>query len=115
LSDAARKVTEGKLGEKMRTVLEFVNSRLSTTASDAVEALGLKEDTARQYLRRLADEHGLIARISTGIYGPVTVSQVSCELDCINTPDEESAEPFDSDGVGEADPTSQDELVLSGP
>ena len=80
-SDAARKVTEGKLGEKMRAVLEFVNSRLSTTASDAAEALGLKEDTARQYLRRLADDHGLIVRISTGLYGPVTVSQVSRDQD----------------------------------
>jgi hypothetical protein len=107
LSDAARKATEGKLGEKMRVVLEFVNSRLSTTASDVVEALGLREDTARQYLRRLTYEHSLIARISTGIYGPVTVSQGQDRA-----PDDQPVDPGESDEVGEVVNPSQDELVL---
>jgi len=95
-------------------VLEFVNSRLSTTASDVVEALGLKEDTARQYLRRLADEHGLIVRISAGRYGPVTVSQVSRDQDRAGSADEQPADPRDSGDVGGVIDQSQDELVLSG-
>ncbi|MBV8399893.1 MAG: AAA family ATPase [Acetobacteraceae bacterium] len=114
LSDAAKKATEDKLGEKMCAVLECVNSRVSTSASDVVEALGLKEDTARQYLRRLADEHELIARISTGIYGPVTVSQVSRDQDRAGSTDEETPDYRDSDDVGGEADTPQDELVLSG-
>jgi hypothetical protein len=111
LSDAARKVAEDRLGDKMRGVLEFVNSRPSTAASDVVGALGLKEDTARQYLRRLADEHGLIARIRTGTYGPVTVSHVSRDQDRAGSADEGLADPDDVGGV--VDP-SQRGLVLSG-
>ena len=98
----------------MRAMMEFVNSRLSTTASDAVEALGLKEDTARQYLRRLADDHGLIVRISTGLYGPVTVSQVSRDQDRAGSPDEQPADSRDSGDVGGVIDRSQDELVRSG-
>ena len=69
LSDAARKANEGNLGDTMRAVLQLVNARSSTIAADVVDTLGLKEDTSRQYLRRLA-ERGLIERIGTGAYVP---------------------------------------------
>lgn len=82
LADAANKMTERKLGAKMIAVLHLVNSRDRTTASDVVDAaLDITGDAARQYLRRLADEHKLITRISAGSYGPVTVSQVSQDPD----------------------------------
>jgi RecA-family ATPase len=114
LAAAANKVTERKLSEKMRALLELVNARAQTTAADVAATLGIGDSTARQYLRRLADEHDLIARISTGIYGPVTVSQVSREQDCAGSGDDESADPGDfGDVAGMVDP-SQDELVLSG-
>jgi hypothetical protein len=74
LADAANKVTQRKLSEKMRAVLELVNSGTQTTAADVTAILGITDSTPRQYLRRLADEHGLIDRVSIGTYGPVTVS-----------------------------------------
>jgi RecA-family ATPase len=114
LAAAAIKATERKLGEKMRQVLELVNSRSQTTAADVVVAMQIGHSTARQYLYRLADEHGLITRLSTGAYGPVTVSQVSRERDRAGSGDDESADPGDSgDVAGVIDP-SQDDLVLSG-
>jgi RecA-family ATPase len=113
LAAAANKVTERKLSEKMRAVLELVDTRAQTTAADIVANLGIIDSTARQYLHRLYEEHGLISRISTGIYGPVTVSQVSRDQDRADSSDEEPADPGDSDDVGEAITTSQDELVLS--
>ncbi|MGH9205020.1 MAG: AAA family ATPase [Acidimicrobiales bacterium] len=114
LTDAANKVTERKLSEKMRAVLKLVNFRTQTTAADVAANLGISDSTARQYLRRLADEHGLITRISTGIYGPVTVSQVSRDDDRGDSADEHSAYPRDSDDVRGVVDTSQDELVTSG-
>jgi hypothetical protein len=81
LADAANKVIERKLGQTMRAVLELVNSRSQTTAGDVAANVGIGDSTARQYLRRPADEHRLIARIDTGICGPVTVSQVSPDQD----------------------------------
>ena len=86
----------------------MVNSRVETTAGDIVKTLGIGDATARQYLRRLAEEHRLIARVSTGIYGPVTVSQVS--QDRARSADEEPADPDDVGGVVDR---SQDELALS--
>jgi RecA-family ATPase len=114
LAAAANKVEQRKLSEKMHGVLELVNSRVQTTAADVVANLGISDSTARQYLRRLADEHRLIARISTGIYGPVTVSQVSHDQDRAGSADEEPADPRDSNDVGGVVDPSQDELVLSG-
>jgi hypothetical protein len=113
LSDAARKVSEEKLSDAMRSVLQLVNARRSTIAADVVDELGLKEDTSRQYLRRLAGR-GLIERIGTGAYGPVTVSQVSRGQDRRVSADEEPADLGDSDDVGGVVDPSQDELVLSG-
>jgi hypothetical protein len=114
LAAAANKVTEHKLGEKMRGVLDLVNSRVETTAADVVAKLGISDSTARQYLRRLADEHGLIVRIDTGIYGPVTVSQVSHDEDCADSVDEDRADSRDADDVGGVVNPTEDELVLSG-
>ncbi len=114
LAAAAQKVAEPKLGEKMGAVLELVNSRTETTAADVVANLGFTDSTARQYLHRLANEHGLITRISTGIYGPVTVSQVSQDHDPAGLGGEESAEPSDSDEAGGLGDGSQDELAASG-
>jgi hypothetical protein len=112
LADAANKVTEHKLGETMREVLELVNSRTQTTAADVAANLDIGDSTARQYLRRLTDEHGLIARISTGIYGPVTVSQVSRDHGRGDSADDEPADAHDSDDVARAVNPSHDELVL---
>jgi RecA-family ATPase len=114
LAAAAVKATERKLGEKMRQVLELVNSRSQTTAADVVIAMQISHSTARQYLYRLADEHGLISRLTTGAYGPVTVSQVSRDQDRGLPGDEKAAELGDSDDVGEVVPTSKDEPVLPG-
>jgi len=116
LSDAARKANEGNLGDTMRAVLQLVNARSSTIAADVVDTLGLKEDTSRQYLRRLA-ERGLIERIGTGAYGPVTVSQVSQvsrDQDCGGSADDEPSDPGGSDDVGRVVDPPRDELVLSG-
>jgi AAA domain-containing protein len=96
LASAAEKVTERRLGKKMGAVLDLVNSRTTTTAADVVAALEFTDSTARQYLRRLANEHRLITRISTGIYGPVTVSQVSQDCDSASSSDEELAAPRDT-------------------
>ena len=115
LSAAASKVAERKLGENMRKVLQLVNSRSQTTAADVVIHLGIEHSTARQYLHRLANEHGLITRLTAGAYGPVTVSQVSRgENRTDDTGDQEHAEHFDGEAVCEADLTSQNELVISG-
>lgn len=79
LSAAAKKAGEPQLSDKMVAVLEFVNARELTTATDLVENLpDIKGSTARQYLNRMASR-GLIRRIAAGVYGPVTVSQVSQE------------------------------------
>jgi hypothetical protein len=114
LAAAAVKATDRKLGGKMRQVLELVNSRSQTTAADVVIAMQISHSTARQYLYRLADEHGLISRRTTGAYGPVTVSQVSRDQDGVGSGDEESADPGDSGKVGGVIDPPQDELVLSG-
>jgi RecA-family ATPase len=114
LAAAADKVTEHKLSEKMRAVLELVSSRVRTTAADVAAELGLSDSTARQYLYRLADEHHLITRVATGIYGPVTASQVSREQDRGESADEQLAAPGESeDAEGGAD-RLHDELVVSG-
>jgi hypothetical protein len=110
LAAAASKVTERKLSEKMRAVLQRVNTRAQTTAPDIVANLGINDSTARQYLHRLADEHGLITRISTGIYGPVTVSQVSRDHGRSDSADGEPAGPRHSDDVEGVVNPSQDEL-----
>lgn len=81
LSAAAKKACEPPLSDKMVAVLDFVNSRERTTAADVVQNLSdIKEATARQYLTRLA-KNGLIQRTATGVYEPVTVSQVSRDQD----------------------------------
>jgi len=110
LSAAASKVAERKLGENMRKVLQLVNSRSQTTAADVVIHLGIEHSTARQYLHRLANEHGLITRLTAGAYGPVTVSQVSREEDRAGSGDDESADLGDSGDVAGVSAPSQDEV-----
>ncbi len=114
LAAAANKATERKLGETMCKVLELVNSRSQTTAADVVIQMGVGHPTARQYRRRLADEHGLIVRLTAGAYGPVTVSQVSRDQDRAGSADEQPADQRDSGDVGGLIDASQDELVPSG-
>jgi hypothetical protein len=109
-AQAANKVTEQKLGTKMRAVLELVTSRDQTTAADVMAAHPCTSDAgARQCLWRLAEVHGLIVRISAGIYGPVTVSQVSQDP---GPADEDGIEFLDSDGdaVGNQ---SREQVALS--
>ncbi|EPQ72836.1 hypothetical protein MMEU_4218 [Mycobacterium marinum str. Europe] len=78
LTAAADKAKEIELSDGMLAVADLVNSRTRTTASDVVQNIpNMKEATARQYLNRLANQHGLIHRIDTGVFGPVTVSQLS--------------------------------------
>jgi response regulator of citrate/malate metabolism len=101
----------------MRGVLELVNSRVQTTAADLAANLGIGDSTARQYLRRLADEHRLITRINTGVYGPVTVSQVaqvSREQDCADSADERPSERDYPDETDSPIDLSLDDLVVSG-
>jgi len=81
LADAARMVTEDRLGERMRAVQAAVNTLGSITAHDVAILLEMPEPTARQYLARLCRDHGLIERISLGLYGPVTESHVSRDED----------------------------------
>lgn len=66
LAEAAQRAAACNLGDGMRAVLELVNSRKITTSADVVEHLGQKEATARQYLKRLADDHNLIWRVGLG-------------------------------------------------
>lgn len=68
LSDAAQQVQGPRLGAQMQSVVTLVNSRQSTTAADVSQVLAMDADTAGRYLRRLADEYGLIARTGRGRY-----------------------------------------------
>jgi RecA-family ATPase len=70
LTDAAEKARGPRLGATMQSVLELVNSRTTTTAADVSDLLSIEADTAGRYLRRLADEYGLITRAGRGRYGP---------------------------------------------
>jgi RecA-family ATPase len=115
LNDAANKVAQHKLSEKMRGVLQLVNSRDQTTASDVVATLTISDATARQYLRRLTDEHRLITRVNTGVYGPVTVSQVSRDGDVkVASVDEKPSADVDFGGSEPSAEPSQGQLLLSG-
>ena len=114
LSAAASKVAERKLGENMRKVLQLVNSRSQTTAADVVIHLGIEHSTARQYLHRLANEHGLIRRLAAGAYGPVTVSQVSRDDDRIACADEDPNVIGDCEDPALAAEPSHDDLTLVG-
>jgi hypothetical protein len=114
LSDAARRATEDRFSEKMRAVLELVNSRASTTAPETAAVLEIPEATARKYLSRLAVDHGLIQRTATGTYGPVTVSQVSRDDGCAGSTDESSCESGCTEDVAESGCPSQDELAATG-
>lgn len=111
LAAAANKLAEPKLGQKMQKVLELVNSRSQTTAADVVIKAGIPHATARQYLGRLADDHGLITRLATGTYGPVTVSQVSRDADDVISDDGISGsggDPEDRNPLAEPSPDDFD-------
>lgn len=114
LCAAASKSAEPKLGEKMRKVVELVNSRPQTTAADIVVTLQLEYSTARQCLRRLADEHGLITRLAAGAYGPVTVSQVSRGEDGVVSKLEDCSGTDDPGNTGYRTELSQEDVDLVG-
>jgi RecA-family ATPase len=70
LSDAAEQAQGPRLGPAMQSVLALVNSRTTTTAVDVSDLLGIEAATSGRYLRRLADEYGLITRAGRGCYVP---------------------------------------------
>ena len=70
LTDAAQLVKGPRLGATMQSVLALLNSRATTTATDVSDLLGIESATAGRYLRRLADEYGLITRSERGCYVP---------------------------------------------
>jgi RecA-family ATPase len=75
LSEAARLAVSPNLSDNMISVLTYVNDSNVADAASVANALKIKNDTASKYLRRLADEHGLIDRIATGQYGPKVLSE----------------------------------------
>jgi len=70
LSDAAEQAQRPHLGSTMQSPLALVNSRTTTTAADVSDLSGIEPATAGRYLRRLADEYGLITRAGRGCYVP---------------------------------------------
>jgi RecA-family ATPase len=70
LNDAAEQAQVSRLGPTMQSVVGLVNSRTATTAADVSDLLGIEAATAGRYLRRLADEYGLITRAGRGHYVP---------------------------------------------
>jgi RecA-family ATPase len=70
LNDAAEQAQVPHLGPTMQSVLAVVNSRTTTTAADVSDLLGIEAATAGRYLRRLAEEYGLITRAGRGCYVP---------------------------------------------
>ena len=68
LTEAAQHIDGHRLGAKMQSVHALVNSRDSTSPADVSRLLDLDADTAGKYLRRLADEYGLIVRTGRGRY-----------------------------------------------
>ena len=62
----------------MQEAFELIDAGMVTNSREVAEYLDIPESTARQYLSRLT-KSGLIERIGSGSYGPVTVSQVSQE------------------------------------
>ena len=114
LAAAASKATEKKLSQKMQATLEVVNSFGETTAADVATVTDIKESTARQYLRRLCDEHRLITRIDTGTYSSVTASQVSHDSLYSKSTDELRGDTANKGGDTLANQVPQQELVLTG-
>lgn len=76
-SAAARKRREeGRLGDRSGEALEFVNSRpLGTRAKDLAGHLGIDDNMAGNYLRRL-HESERIAKRTRGVYTPLLVEVV---------------------------------------
>ena len=70
LNDAAEQAQVSSLGATMQSVVGLVNSRTTTTAADVSDLLGIEAATAGRYLRRLADDYGLITRAGRGRYVP---------------------------------------------
>lgn len=71
-SDAARSRRDaGNLGDRSNEVLEFVNGRpLGTRAKDLASHLGIDDNVAGNYLRRL-NESGRITKRTRGVYTPL--------------------------------------------
>ncbi|WP_083212130.1 AAA family ATPase [Mycobacterium intracellulare] len=72
LGRAAEQAKTLQLGTQMRRVLDLVQSRDETTASDVARLLKMEEDTAGRYLRRLANDHGAIGKRGRGVYEPLS-------------------------------------------
>jgi hypothetical protein len=96
-SDNARTRREsGNLGDRSIDALMFVNGRpLGTRASDLAEHLGIDNDTAGRYLRRL-HEAGRIAKPTRGIYKPLSEASELSESD-ETAGDDNEPRLFDSD------------------
>uniref|UniRef100_A1UHF7 AAA family ATPase n=1 Tax=Mycobacterium sp. (strain KMS) TaxID=189918 RepID=A1UHF7_MYCSK len=94
LMDAAAAVAKRKdsenLGDRSSDALMFVNSRpLGTRQADLATHLGIDNDTAGRYLRRLHDA-GRIGKRTRGIYTPLSeVSEVSVSDEPARQPDQE--------------------------
>lgn len=81
LAQAAQKVDERRLGERMQHVLRAVEEWKGTiTAKEVAVVCAIPEDTARKYLSRLHSQ-GRIQRVASGKYAAVPVSEVSQESD----------------------------------
>ncbi|MGO9284830.1 MAG: AAA family ATPase [Mycobacterium sp.] len=79
LTEARHKVDERRetnnLGDRQSGLLEFVNSRVATTAADAADRLGTTPKLASMALRDLYDR-GRIARPKRGVYGPRSAEDI---------------------------------------
>jgi RecA-family ATPase len=70
LRDAADDAQSLRFGQTMKSILVLVNSRTTTTAADVADLLAIEAGTGGRYLRRLAEEYGLITRADRGCYVP---------------------------------------------
>lgn len=88
--------TTAGVGDQMSKVIEFVNkSRTPVRAKDVSDALQISGDTARQYLKRAADD-GRIGRGDRGAYTCVTSVTLS------RSPDRRDTRDTCDTGLGEA-------------
>lgn len=69
-SAAAKRRDAGDLGEQSLDAMAFVNGRPVTRAADLAEQIGIDENLAGQYLRRLY-ESGRIGKRARGLYTPL--------------------------------------------
>ncbi len=76
-STAAKRRDAGDLGDRSLDAMEFVNSRPLTRPADLAEHLGIDDNLAGQYLRRLY-ESGRAGKRARGLYTPlIEVNEVN--------------------------------------